>query len=78
MKFIPETYDDWKHCITVSCGIPLTPQYVQERIVALTDPKDHHTQRFIERWGQDHHTRTLAWFHKAAEELQGQPSQAAV
>lgn len=69
MSFVPETYDAWKHCITVKCGIPLTPDYVQERLVALADDKNFNTQRFIERWGIAHHQRTVAWFEIAAKEL---------
>lgn len=69
MKIVPETYEDWKHCITVSCGIPLTSEYVEQRIAALGNMKDHHTQRFIERWGQAHHDQTLAWFRRAEGEL---------
>ncbi|MEM0945960.1 MAG: hypothetical protein AAGK37_01030 [Pseudomonadota bacterium] len=69
MSYIPDTYESWKHCITVKCGIPLTPGYVQERIATLTNESDFQTQRFIERWGAAHHARTLAWFKQAAEEL---------
>jgi hypothetical protein len=71
MNLVPQTYEEWKHCITVSCGIPLTAQYVQERLAALTDKRDFHTQRFIERWGEAHHQRTLGWFQQAASELDG-------
>lgn len=71
MSVVPTRYEDWKHCITVSCGIPLTPHYVEQRITALTDTSDFHTQRFIERWGRAHHQRTLAWFRLAADELAG-------
>ena len=34
MNYIPQTYDEWEHCITVKCGIPLTPAYVAGRITA--------------------------------------------
>ena len=51
MLFTPGTYEEWKHCITVDCAIPLTPHFVQERIAALTDKRDFHTQKFIESWG---------------------------
>ena len=71
MNIVPQTYDDWKHCITVLCKIPLTPRYVRERIAALNYKSDLHTRRFIERWGQAHHQRTLAWFEQAATELNG-------
>lgn len=66
---IPTTYEEWEHCITVECGIPLTAEYVAERIEALQNMGDYHTQRFISRWGQEHHARTLAWFREAEEQL---------
>lgn len=66
MNDIPRTYDEWAHCITVDCGIPLTPDFARERIAALEDMSDHNTQRFIDRWGRAHHARTLGWFRKAA------------
>ena len=69
MSFLPTTYDDWKHCITVKCAIPLTPEYVQERSVALANTNDFHTQKFTQRWGTAHHARTLAWFQQAQAEL---------
>ena len=71
MKFVPETYEEWKQCITVLCDIPLTPSYVQERISALGNMSDYHTQRFVERWGEAHYNQTLVWFRQAEEELKG-------
>ena len=71
MSIVPTSYEDWKHCITVSCDIPLTPQYVQERIAALSDQEDYHTRRFVEHWGQAHLDRTLGWFRQAEAELNG-------
>ena len=69
MSLVPTTYEEWKHCITVKCDIPLTPTYVQGRIASLSDPQDYHTQKFIEIWGEAHRERTLSWFHQAADEL---------
>ena len=69
MSIIPTTYEEWEHCITVECGIPLTAEYVAERIEALQNMQDYRTQRFIDSWGQDHHARTLAWFRQAEERL---------
>ncbi|MEM1007089.1 MAG: hypothetical protein AAF625_19190 [Pseudomonadota bacterium] len=71
MSFIPKTYDEWEHCITVKCGIPLTPEYIAQRIEAMQDIGDHDTQKFIERWGKDHHARTVGWFLEAQGRLQG-------
>ena len=64
------TYDDWKHCITVDCRIPLTLAFVEQRLEALRDPADYGTQRFIETWGEDHLARVIAWFEQAERELQ--------
>ncbi|MEM9966732.1 MAG: hypothetical protein AAF755_01385 [Pseudomonadota bacterium] len=69
MSFMPTTYEEWKHCITVKCDIPLTPQYVTERLAALNDPLDYQTQQFVDRWGATHHAQTIAWFEQAAKEL---------
>lgn len=69
MSLIPQTYEEWEHCITVKCGIPLTPEYVAERIKARGDANDFHTLKFIDRWGKMHHARTLAWFKQAQDRL---------
>ncbi|WP_265339978.1 hypothetical protein [Photobacterium angustum] len=37
---IPQTYQEWHHCITVICQQPLTLSYVEERITALNSSKD--------------------------------------
>ncbi len=65
-----ETYDDWKHCITVHCRIPLTLAYVEQRLAALRDPSEYGTQRFIEIWGEAHLARVIGWFEQAERELQ--------
>lgn len=69
MNHVPRNYEDWEHCITVKCGIPLTADYIAARIAALQDGTDFHTQKFIERWGPAHHARTLAWFRQAADSI---------
>lgn len=69
MSFIPKTYEDWKHCVTVKCDVPLTQEFVAERLSALNDRSNYQTQKFIDRWGSAHHAQTLAWFEQAAKEL---------
>ena len=63
------TYNDWKHCITVLCGIPLTPAYVQERLAVLRNPADHGTQKLVAAWGEAHRERVIGWFEQAEGEL---------
>ena len=31
------SYQDWKHCITELCGIPLTQAFIEQRLAALRD-----------------------------------------
>ena len=38
--------EEWKHCITVGCGIRLARNYVEQRMGALNDARDYGTQRF--------------------------------
>jgi len=59
------TYEDWKYCITVSCGIPLTSDYIEKRIARLRDPSDYHTQQFVKTYGDEHLRRVTGWFEKA-------------
>lgn len=67
-----ETYQDWRHCIEVQCGIPLTKDYVAERIRVLSDTTCEQTDKFIKAWGEQHRQRVLKWFGRAAAELGGQ------
>lgn len=63
-----KSYDDWKHCTTVLCGIPLTRPYVEQRLTALRDPTDPTTQKFIATWGEEHRLRVIGWFEQARHE----------
>ena len=64
-----KTYEDWKHCITVLCRIPLTSAYVRDRLAALRDPSEHGTQKFVASWGEAHRERVIGWFEQAEREL---------
>ncbi|MEM1053131.1 MAG: hypothetical protein AAGI28_13660 [Pseudomonadota bacterium] len=69
MSVIPANYDEWEHCITVSCGIPLTTSFVARRIEALNNLRDHHTSKFVDTWGEAHRLQTIAWFEEAQRRL---------
>lgn len=63
------TYDDWKHCIVELCQIPLTPSFVAERLEELRDESNAKTQKFVDKWGDKHRKRVIAWFEQAQDEL---------
>jgi len=66
-----KSYEDWKHCITVLCGIPLTRPYIEERLTALRDPADLSTQKFVATWGEQHRLCVIGWFEQALQEIDG-------
>lgn len=65
---IPETYEQWRHCIEVDCGIPLTRSFIDERLQELATPSDFRTQQFIRLYGGAHRDRVLGWFRQAASQ----------
>ena len=65
---IPATYDHWRHCIEVDCGIALEPGYIQARIAALGQPGQE-PSRFAKLYGDAHLQRVLGWFRRVAGEI---------
>ena len=66
---IPHDYETWHHCITVDCGLELTPDYIQDRITSLQNKKDFRTQQFVRLYGQQHRLNVLSWFQRAQDSL---------
>ena len=65
---IPQSYSEWRHCITVDCGLALTREYIHERLHALHDSANSHTQRIIALYGAEHHRRLIEWFELAQQQ----------
>jgi threonine dehydrogenase-like Zn-dependent dehydrogenase len=38
---IPKTYAQWRHCITVECGIPLSADFIAQRGLPIDDLFSH-------------------------------------
>jgi hypothetical protein len=66
---IPESYERWRRCITVDCGLALTPEFIDARLAELRDPSAHRTRRFVEQYGEAHRDRVIAWFERARLEV---------
>ena len=66
---IPEDYEQWRHCIAVKCGIPLTADYVARRLAVLTDKQAKETTRFRTLYGDGHWRAVIGWFEQAEQEL---------
>ena len=64
----PSNYEDWKYCITVKCGIPLTKTFIEERLSIFSDQKHEETNRFIRLYGEDYTRQIISWFALAKNE----------
>ena len=68
-SIIPQSYQQWRHCITVECALELTPDFIEQRIAALQDSGDHYTKQFVRLYGQEYLQRVLGWFLQARSAL---------
>lgn len=65
---LPDAYAEWHRCITVGCGIALTPAYIAARIAELKRPNAAETRRFTELYGEAHLEHVVGWFERAGRE----------
>ncbi|MBE1301391.1 MAG: hypothetical protein GJ680_16000 [Alteromonadaceae bacterium] len=63
--FYFQSYEEWRAAITVRCNIKLTREYARERISALENPNDPHTQEFAEKFGKAYLQQVINWFARA-------------
>ncbi len=66
---IPQTYEQWHHCITVICRQALSRPYIEQRITSLSSASDPSTQKFVELYGEQQRLQTLQWFEQAKSNL---------
>ena len=65
----PETYEQWTHCITVECGIALTPEFVHQRLAVWRNTSSEETSRFRRLYGDDYWQTVIGWFERAEQDL---------
>ena len=65
----PQNYEQWRHCITVECGIPLTPAFVAERLAVWRNEQLQETQRFRKLFGDEYWQAVIVWFEQAEREV---------
>ena len=65
---IPQTYQQWRHCIEVECGLALTGEFIDARIQELARLDHFRTQQFVRLYGESHRARVLDWFRQAGAE----------
>ena len=65
----PENYEQWRHCITVECGIPLTAEFVARRLAVWRDSDAEETKRFVKCYGDAYLGAVVGWFEQAEREV---------
>ncbi|MEM1058369.1 MAG: preprotein translocase subunit SecA [Verrucomicrobiota bacterium] len=65
--FMPETYADWQQSITGICGLPLTPEFITQRLGELQNSQAKATKDFVKVYGEEHLGRVIGWFEKARD-----------
>lgn len=62
---IPRTYEEWRHCIEVDCGLQLNQAFIAERLAELTEAEHERTRQFVRLYGEPHRLRVIGWFEQA-------------
>ena len=68
---IPESYEQWVHCITVLCRIQLTSEYSSSRLNELRQPEHTRTRQFRRLYGDEHWQRVIKWFERSLADKGG-------
>lgn len=61
---IPQTFDQWKHCITIDCKINLTHEFAQQRLTVYQDKQNTETKKFISLYGEQHLNNIIQWLRQ--------------
>lgn len=51
---IPQTFEQWKHCIVNDCKINLSKDFAQQRLTVYQNSQNAETQKFISLYGEQH------------------------
>jgi|JI8StandDraft_2_1071088.scaffolds.fasta_scaffold111082_3 hypothetical protein len=66
---IPNDYISWKHCISVDCGIELNKEFLQNRLLVLSDSTNQETKKMVLLYGQMHIQNLIKWMQQALYEF---------
>lgn len=60
----PQTFEQWKHCITVDCKINLTKDFASQRLTIYADLNNPESQKFASLYGEGHLQNVISWLKK--------------
>jgi len=59
---IPQTFDDWRRCITVDCKIDLTKEFALKRLEVYENVSHPETKKFATLYGEQHLKNIINWY----------------
>lgn len=59
---IPQSFEQWKHCIENECKIKLTKAFALQRLAVYQNREAPETQKFISVFGEQHLENVIKWF----------------
>ena len=68
----PQNFEEWKYCITVECGIPLSASFITQRLSVWRNESHEETRRFRQRFGDNYWRSVIGWFAEAERQLADQ------
>ncbi|MEP6712308.1 MAG: hypothetical protein ABJA37_07835 [Ferruginibacter sp.] len=63
---IPQNFSQWKKCITIDCGIPLTIAFAQQRLKVYENLENSETKKITQLYGEEHLDHLIQWFKEIA------------
>ncbi|MBM3165591.1 MAG: hypothetical protein FJZ80_09055 [Bacteroidetes bacterium] len=63
---VPLTFEQWKHCIAIDCGIPLSKAFIQERLQVYQNKQNPETKKFTLLYGEQHLNNIIPWLQQIA------------
>ncbi len=63
---IPQTFEQWQHCIVHECGIPLTKDFAKSRLDIYKESNHPETKKFVQLYGAQHLQNIIGWLSRVA------------
>ena len=64
---IPQTFEQWKNCITDDCKVSLTNEFVLSRLSVYLNNENPETKKFISLYGNQHYHNIVSWLKLASK-----------
>jgi hypothetical protein len=61
---IPQTFEQWKHCIEHDCKVKLTKEFAQKRLSIYQDNGKIEREKFKTLYGEKHLQNIIQWYNQ--------------